>query len=347
MTSPASRPRSRGQETPTLALAMAPALTRDLLSPAHHQRLRKLCRVPDPEPLARFDEPRAERLLPEVEVLLTGWGCPRLDASLLARAPRLRLVAHAAGTVRNHVDPVCFPRGIRVVSAAAANALPVAEYALAAILFANKRIFRLQRRYREARAFRLWPAEEPGLGNYGKVIGVVGASRVGRRLIALLRPFDFSVLVSDPYLDPAEAGALGAEPVELDELLRRADVVTLHAPALPETRGMIDRRRLGLLRDGAVLINTARGALVDGEALTAELVSGRIDAVIDTTEPEVLPAGSPLYELPNVLLTPHVAGALGPETQRLATLAIDEIERWVAGRPLEHEVHAADLARIA
>jgi phosphoglycerate dehydrogenase-like enzyme len=123
--------------------------------------------------------------------------------------------------------------------------------------------------------------------------------------------------------------------------------VTLHAPSLPETRHLLDRRRLALLRDGAVLVNTARGALVDGAALEAELVSGRIDAVIDTTEPEVLPASSPLFDLPNVFLTPHIAGAMGTETRRLAALALDEIERLARGEPLAHEVRLADLPRIA
>jgi phosphoglycerate dehydrogenase-like enzyme len=301
----------------------------------------------DAEPLAAFGEPRAGALLERAEVLLTAWGCPPLDESVLARAPRLRAVVHAAGTVKNHVTEACFARGLRVSSAAAANALPVAEYTLAAILFANKRVFQLQRRYRELRAFRLWSQEAPGLGNFRKRVGIVGASRIGRRVIELLRPFDLEVSLHDPTLDPAAARALGAEPLELDELLARSDVVSLHAPSLPGTRHLLDARRLALLRDGATLVNTARGALVDARALEAELVSGRIAAVIDTTEPEILPADSPLYDLPNVFLTPHVAGAMGAETERLVDLALDEIERLVRGEPLAHEVRREDWDRIA
>jgi phosphoglycerate dehydrogenase-like enzyme len=332
---------------PTVVLAMAPALTPDLFDDALRERLRSLAEVPDAEPLVRFDDARADRLLPAAEVLLTGWGCPRVDEAVLAKAPRLRALLHAAGTVKGHVDPACWARGVRVSSAAAANAIPVAEYTVAAILFAGKRVFRLQRRYRELRALRLWPREAPGLGNFQRVVGIVGASRVGRLVLERLRPYDLTLLVSDPTLDPAEARALGAEPAELDALLCRSDVVSLHAPLLPETRNLIDRRRLGLLRDGAVLVNTARGALVDPFALEEILVSGRIDAVLDTTEPEVLPADSPLYELPNVFLTPHVAGAMGTETRRLAALALDELERWVRGEPLRHEVRLEDLTRVA
>jgi phosphoglycerate dehydrogenase-like enzyme len=266
---------------------------------------------------------------------------------VLDRAPKLRAIIHAAGTVKGHVDPLCFERGVRVTSAAAANAVPVSEFTVGAILLAGKRAFQLQRRYREVRNYRLWWNEVPAIGNHHKVVGIVGASRIGRLVIEGLRPFSFSVLVCDPFLSAADASKLAVEKVELDDLLRRSDVVSLHAPSLPETRHLLDARRLALLRDGAILINTARGALVDGDALAAELVAGRIDAVIDTTDPELLPADSPLYELPNVFLTPHIAGAMGTETQRMADLALDEIERFAKGEALAHEVKLEDLARIA
>jgi phosphoglycerate dehydrogenase-like enzyme len=249
--------------------------------------------------------------------------------------------------VKGHVTDACWERGILVTSAAAANAVPVAEFTLAAILLAGKKVFRLRRRYREARAFRWWPSEFPGLGNYRKTVGIVGASHVGRRVLKLLQPFDFIVQLYDPYVADAEARALGVRKVELDELLQTSDIVSLHAPAVAETRHMIDRRRLALLRDGATLINTARGWIVDGEALQAELLTGRIDAVIDTTEPEVLPETSPLYDLPNVVLTPHIAGAMGTETQRMADLALDEIERFVRGEPFRYGIRREDLQRIA
>jgi phosphoglycerate dehydrogenase-like enzyme len=256
-------------------------------------------------------------------------------------------VIHAAGTVKGHVTEACFDRGLVVSSAAAANALPVAEYTLAAILFASKRVFRIQRRYRERRAWRAWAQEFPDLGNFGKTVGIVGASRIGRRVMELLRQFEHRVLVYDPHLDEEDARELAAQPVELDDLLRGSDVVSLHAPSLPETRHMLDARRLGLLRDGAVLVNTARGALIEPAALERELVSGRIDAVLDVTDPEVLPADSPLYDLENVLLTPHVAGALGPETRRLGELAVTEVERLARGEPPAHAVRRDDLSRIA
>lgn len=332
---------------PTVVLAMVPLLTPQLFTPALLERLGRICEVPDAEPLTAFEDERAIALLPRADVLLTGWGCPHIGSRVLARAPRLRAIVHAAGTIKDHVTDACWERGLLVSSAAAANAVPVAEFTLAAMLFANKRVFRLQRRYAEERGFRWWAAEFPGLGNFDRTIGIVGASRIGRRVIELLRPFDFHVQVYDPYLSAADAAALRVRAVELDDLLRTSDIVSLHAPAVPATRHMIDRRRLGLMRDGATLINTARGWLVDGEALTDELARGRIDAVIDTTEPEVLPPDSPLYDLPNVFLTPHIAGAQGTETQRLAALAIDEIERFAAGEPFVHGIRREDWDRIA
>jgi phosphoglycerate dehydrogenase-like enzyme len=281
------------------------------------------------------------------EILLTGWGCPPVGERVLSAAPALRAIVHAAGGVKGHVTAACWERGIRVSTAAAANAVPVAEYTLARILLANKGAERMARVYRERRGPIDLLSEFPGVGNLGKVVGIVGASRIGRRIVELLRPFELQVLVHDPYLDADAARRLRVESCELEELLAAADVVSLHAPALPSTRHMIDARRLALLRDGATLINTARGSLVDHDALVAELVSGRIDAVIDVTEPEVPPPNSPLYDLPNVVLTPHIAGALGVEVRRLGDAAIDEIERYAAGEPFAHPVTAADLERIA
>lgn len=289
----------------------------------------------------------AAEALGSAEVLFTHWGCPPLTGAALARMPALRAVVHAAGSVKHHVTDAVWERGIAVSTAAAANARPVAEFTLAAILFAGKRVMESARAYAARRAPAGLPAYRPDLGNYRRIIGIVGASRTGRQVIELLRPYDVTVLAHDPYLSAEEAAALGVHAVELDELVRRSDVVSIHAPQLPETRHLFDARRLALLRDGATLVNTARGSLVDTEALTAELVSGRLHAVLDVTEPEVLPADSPLYELPNVLLTPHVAGSLGNELGRMADAAIAEVDRHARGLPFAHGIGPAELARSA
>ncbi|MFF2773947.1 hydroxyacid dehydrogenase [Streptomyces sp. NPDC058052] len=340
--------------TPTPASA-PPARPRALFAMARRHRdtlfppavTRRLATYVDIDPDRVVDDFTREPALGEVELLITSWGCPVLDRRALARMPALKAVVHAAGSVKHHITRECWDRGLRVSSAAAANAVPVAEYTVAAILFANKRVLDIGGLYREHRAPLDWAGLYPGFGNYRRTVGIVGASLVGRKVLELLRPHDLDLLLADPHADAERAAALGARHVELDELVRRSDVVSLHAPALPETRHLMDARRLALMRDGATLVNTARGSLVDTDALTAEAVTGRIHAVVDVTEPEVLPAASPLYTLPNVLLTPHIAGSLGGELLRISADVLDEVARYGSGAPFAHAVHEAALATSA
>ncbi|MER6085882.1 hydroxyacid dehydrogenase [Streptomyces sp. NPDC001833] len=335
-TSPARRPLAR--------LAMHRSVRDSLFTPDTTARLVRLVATHPGEVMEDFGEAAD---LGSVEVLVTSWGCPPLERDVLDRAPKLRAVVHIAGSVKHHITDACWERGIAVSSAAEANAVPVAEFTLAAILFAHKRVWQIGRLYREHRAFLPWTDHFPSVGNYRRTVGVVGASLIGRRLLELLRPFDFDVLLADPYLDDAEARSLGARLVDLDTLVSASDTVSLHAPSLPETHHMMDGRRLGMLRDGATLINTARGALVDTDALTREVVSGRIHAVLDVSEPEPLPANSALYESPGVLLTPHIAGSVGGELARLTEHALAELARFAEGRPFAHPVRRAHLARSA
>ncbi|MGW8329007.1 hydroxyacid dehydrogenase [Streptomyces sp. NPDC055897] len=334
---------------PALLLAMGPGIADRLLTERHRTRLAALTRT-DPylvaHDLAAPTAPVAAALA-GAEVLLTCWGAPPLTADVLDAAPKLRAVVHAAGSVKHHITDACWERGIAVTSSAAANALPVAEYTLAAILFAGKEVLRSAQRYAELRTAPEWLSETERTGNYRRTVGIVGASRIGRRVIELLRPFDFEVLLYDPYVSGTEAVALGVEQVSLDELCSRSSVVSVHAPQLPETHGMIGAHQLALMPAGATLVNTARGSLVDEPALLAELLSGRLHAVLDVTDPELPPRESPLYDLPNVLLTPHIAGSLGNELYRMADRALDEVERFAAGVPFADPVLPAALHHSA
>ncbi|WP_408612766.1 hydroxyacid dehydrogenase [Glycomyces luteolus] len=301
----------------------------------------------DPEFIARdFSDPAAKAALNEAEVVISSWGVPMLTDEALAGAPKLKAVLHAAGTVKWMIGKAGWERGLVVSSSSGANALPVAEYTLASILLAGKGIFQLREDFRKERTFTLGYIH-PEVGNFGRTIGIVSASKIGRRVLELLRPFDFTVLLHDPYVDEAEAAALGAELVGIDELVARADVVSVHAPDLPETEHLINAERLALMRNGTVVVNTSRGRLVDTDALTDELLNGRLSAVIDVTHPEPLPAHSPLYDLPNVFLTPHVAGSHGNELSRMGLFMVEEAERYVAGEPLLHRVDPETLGRQA
>lgn len=324
---------------------MAPHLPPLLFGPA--ERAAPGAIVDFGQVLTEFGSARAKAALADADILLTGWGCPLIGAATLLAAPRLRAVVHAAGTVKGHVGPEVFARGIAVSSSAWANALPVAEYTVAMILLAGKDAFAIARRYRESRTRLDLVRDYPDIGNYRRTVGVVGASLVGRAVLRLLAPFDLELLVHDPYLSTTDANEVGAELVGLDALCRRSRVLSVHAPALPTTRNMIDATRLALLPDGATLINTARGSLVDQDALENELRTGRISAVLDVTEPEVLPGGSALWDLPNLVITPHLAGSVGAELRRIGASALAEVSRIVAGQPLRHEVRAAALATLA
>lgn len=335
---------------PCALLAMRPGLPGLLFDPAAMRRLRHLVDVDTDLVVTDFGAPAARAALARTDILISGWDCPPLDAAVLDLAPRLRAVVHAAGSVKHHMTGAAWARGLAVTSAAEPNAVPVAEYTLAAIIMANKRVPFIERHYRRARAaadWMDWSTLHPDMGNHRKTVGVVGHSRTGRRVVDLLRVLDVQVQVHDPYLTAAEAAAARIRPVELDELMATSDVVTLHAPATAETRHMIDRRRLALMPDGATLVNTARGWLVDQDALLGELRSGRLYAVVDVTEPELPPADSELFDLPNLVLTPHIAGSLGGELRRIGTHALDELERYVRGEPLLTPVEPEHLARTA
>lgn len=257
-----------------------------------------------------------------LEVVVTGWGAPRIDQAVLDRAPLLRGICHSAGTVRFGVDPAVYDRGVRVTSAASANARPVAEYAQAMIILAAKQVFRTAAGYRPGH--KVDHRDFADTGTYHRRVGLIGASTIGRLVIEHLHAVtDLDLWVYDPFLSAEEAERLGVTQVGLDELLSTCDVVSLHAPLLDSTRGMIGAPELALLADGATFINTARGGLVDHAALEAELVSGRLWAVLDTTDPyEPLPEDSPLFGLPNVLLTPHIAGSQGNELRRMGDMAL-------------------------
>jgi phosphoglycerate dehydrogenase-like enzyme len=285
--------------------------------------------------------------LGSVDVLFTGWDGPRLDATLLARMPRLRAVFYGAGSIRAIASDALWDSGVIIASAAALNALPVIEFTFGAILLSFKRAWHHARNVREQRGFvplRALPVPTGSEATIGLVsLGLIGAG-VAERLLTC----DARVLAHDPLLPPERFAELGAEPVPLDELFERADVLSVHAPLLPETTGFIDRRLLDRMKPNATFINTARGALVREHDLT-EFLRDRPDvqALLDVTDPEPPAADSPLYDLPNVFLTPHIAGSIGAERRRMGRAMIEELHRFVRGESLHYAVTREQFARMA
>lgn len=297
--------------------------------------------------LTEFDSDAALAVLAGAEVLVTGWGAPRIDAAVLDAAPRLEAVLHAAGTVKPYLAPEVLERGVRVSSAAAANAVPVAEYAVAMIVLAGKRVLPIARRYQELQDDFDIEAAFPGMGNYGQRIGIIGASKIGRIVIDMLKAYTFEIVVYDPFLTDAEAAELGVTAVSLDELLRTSQVVSVHAPSLPSTRNLVDARGIELMPRGATLVNTARGEIIDQDALTRRVLAGELFAILDVTVPWILASDHPLYTSEFALLTPHIAGSLGVELERLAATMLDELRRFSRGEPLVHEIESELLSITA
>ena len=317
-------------------LVMPEGLQHRMFDASQLERLAQLADI-DPEQTVPDLAAATEEELRDVEVLVTGWGSPRIDARTLARLPRLRAIVHTAGTVRFVVTDAVWERGdIVVTSATEANAVPVAEFTLAQILLAGKRALAREAGYRADHQVQGGAAADPGIGNYGGVVGLIGASRIGILVAEHLRRFDLDVLITDPFANTEQIQALGATKVEPEELYSRSDVVSLHAPDVPSTRGMVSGELLALMRDGTTFLNTARPALVDLDALRAELTSGRLAAVLDVHDD--LADDDPLWDLPTVSITPHLAGSQGNELRRMGEFALEEVRRLAAGEPPRYPV---------
>lgn len=272
--------------------------------------------------------------LPGVDVCVTHWGCPTFTEEVLEQADRLALIAHAGGSVGDLVTPAVFARSITVTTANSAMSANVAEGVLAYILADLQRL--VERAQLMTEGGWLLPEARPTRSLSAITIGLIGLGGVGRRLVQLLAPFAPRILVHDPYLAPAETEELGIELVSLEMLLESSDVVSLHASLTAASRGMIDGGRLALIRDGALLVNTARAGLIDSAALERELASARIRAVLDVFDVEPLPSDSPLRRMKGVTLMPHTAGS--PGGAGYAGLAVDEVARFSRGLPPAHPV---------
>jgi phosphoglycerate dehydrogenase-like enzyme len=287
----------------------------------------------------------AGEALREADVLVSTWGMPALSEEFLQAAPALKAVLYAAGSVKAFVTDAGWERGIVVSSAWAANGVPVAEYSLATILLSLKRFWHFSRM---SRAGTVQQGDLNIPGAYRTKVGLVSLGAVGRATARLLKPFDFTLLAYDPFLPAEQATELNVGLVSLEELFRECDVISLHAPWIPETERMITGKLIASMKEGASLINTSRGAVVAQDEMI-EVLTRRPDlsAVLDVTHPEPAAPDSPLRSLPNVVLTPHIAGSMQGECARMGSWMAAELRRYVSGEPLRHAVTRDMLARMA
>lgn len=297
------------------------------------------------------DRPPADALA-KADIIMTCWGSPPVKGDLLAAASRLKYVIHTAGSVHHLIDGELFKRGIRLSSCNHALAVGVAHMILGFLIVAGKRgwaIPELTRQGHWSRRSDEIAAErnERIVEMFDINVGVISASLVGRELCKLLRHLEVNILLYDPFITDAGARELGAEKVDLDDLLRRSDMVSLCAPALPETKHMLGAAEFGMMKDRAIFINTSRGQNIDEAALVAELRKGRLFAVIDVTDPEPPAEDHPFFSLSNVVVTNHIAGHATNGRFRQGQYAVDDILRFVRGEPLANEITSDRLKIMA
>lgn len=273
---------------------------------------------------------------PDADILVTAWGTPRLTVSLLEQMPDLKLIAHAAGSVA-FVDPSAWKRGITVTNVMPIMALGVAEFTVTCILSGLRRFDALLKpALFDSSPFFVVP--KVGFALRERTIGLVGLGIIGRETLRLLRPFGCKFLVHDPFLSPEGAKAENITLCDLDTLLAQSDVVSLHAPGTPATEKLLNERRLRLLKPGAILVNTARGILIDHDALAVVAADGKIGVYLDVTWPEPLPEGHPLRKLSNVVLTPHVAGPTVDGWPKMGEACVADVERFIQGQAVKYRV---------
>lgn len=283
----------------------------------------------------------------ETEVIFSTWGMPELGEDFLEKVPDLEAVFYAAGSIRGFAHEAGWRRGIRIFSAARANAIPVAEFTVAQLILGLKHAHALKvstaADWHKAQALK-----DSMRGNFQSRVGLVSYGVIARHVRKLLRGYDYNLLVYDPFISEAEAREEGIQLVDLQTLFQECHAVSLHAPLLEETRGLIRGHHLESMQENAVFINTARGALVNQPEMV-EVLRRRRDllAILDVVDPEPPEEGDPVLGLPNAWITPHLAGSMGHECGRMGTYMLGAYQDFLAGNPSELEVLEADLGRIA
>lgn len=282
-------------------------------------------------------------IIGQYDVILTSWGSPIIDLQILSKAEKLKYVGHAAGSMKNRIPFEAFNQGIRVFSAALRIADSVAEYCLASIIACLRYLPQQNNAMRDGK----WKNEAyKGRELTGKRIGLVSLSSTARAFLRLIKPFHCEILVYDPYINHEKAQQFGVKLASLEEVMS-CPVVSLHAPDLPATRGMISGELLKMLPDGAVLVNSSRGKIIDENSLIAELSTGRFMAALDVYEIEPLPQDSLLRQMDNVLNTPHIAGYTIEGHQSLMGCVVRDIIAAIKGELTYYEIDARQWDIIA
>lgn len=294
------------------------------------------------------EDPQKEEVLKLAEdgtILITSWGCPQIDGELLDQMPDLKLIVHAAGSVKGVVCDEVWKRNIRVISSASQLGIGVAETALGFTIASMKNFWNLREDTRSG----LWDEHVNQVNEiYQKKIGVFGAGWAGGHYIKLLSSFKVEVLLCDPYMPKEKADRMGVCLVDFEQLLKESDVVSIHAPSIPETFHVFNKDTLSMMKKDAILINTARGSLIDEEALFEHMKAGNLKyACLDVRDIEPPMANDKLKTLPNVILTPHIAGLANTGLVRIGDFVVNQIQSFLNNKECIGEVMQEKLKTMA
>ncbi len=327
----AARPRRLALPAPVLLFLPSMSVrTRSLFPLRHIAALRELTHATFNELQRELTEAELAERIPGAEVAVTSWRSPPFSQAVVARADCLRLILHSAGTVKPYVSAAVFDRGIMVANANSAMSRVTAEAALALMMLGSWEA----RSWISAMERGRWKDDDtlvPGL--QGKRIGIIGYGAITRALLPLLRPLEgVRLCVASRHMSPQEAADLGVHRAGLDELLADSEIICVQTSLTAESRHLLDRRRLALIRDGALLVNIGRGELIDQGALIAELATGRFRAALDVYEEEPLDPRSPLRRMGNVVCLPHLGAATAYCREAMGGEVLDNLRDYVAGR---------------
>ena len=314
------------------------------------ERLKKLVGIDMNDIYCQEDLEANPEKFKDVEYVFSTWSMPggsEPKDDFGRFMPNLKALFYAAGSVRYFAESY-FKRNVRIFSAYAANAIPVAEYSVAQILLANKGFYQSSilakaGKYEEAHKVSLAHA-----GNYDAKIGIIGAGMIGKRVIELLKPYRLNILVYDIFMSEERAKELGVTKVDLDTLFSQCDVISNHLANVPATVGILTKELFAKMKPNSTFINTGRGQQTDEDGML-EVIEAREDlcAVLDVTIQEPPKENSKFYTLPNVFLTPHIAGSQSNEVQRMSELIVDELERFLKGEKCLYEIDAEKLKTMA
>lgn len=304
--------------------------------------LRKVGNVKRNESTENVDADRLVAEAYDADVIVCTWGSIAFTKELVDRLPNLKMIAYGGGSLAGKVDDYVFQRGIKVLTGNYIFAMSVAEGCLAYTLCALRELERFMRQVREGG----WNENWTNRGLFGKKIGLVGFGEIARNYVEMLKPFDMEILINSGHMTDEEAAGYGARKASREEIFETCDIVSIHMAHNEKTRRSITRELMEKLQPHALFVNTARGEVVDEEAMEELLAQGRFYAAIDVFSEEPLPVDSKLRKLPNAMLIPHMGGPTIDLREYIICSFAKDIKAFAEGRPLKNEIGAEAVARM-